>query len=184
MEPLTFRAGDTVEWTKKLPEFHATDYTLKYKLIGANGISPEIVATADGIDYDITIDAEDSDLAAGTYTLTGWVEDGEGFYKTVFNGSVDIEPNLREATEAVDTREFWQKYLDALQAMLLNRASVMQHTMTVPGAGSRMVQYLSPSEIYAEIAKATAKLEEIENDNRVANGQSRKQIKIQFNPTH
>ena len=40
-EPLTIRAGDTIEWTKSIDDYKASDgWTLKYSFRGTGGIAP------------------------------------------------------------------------------------------------------------------------------------------------
>ena len=47
-EPLTIRAGDTIEWTKSIDDYKASDgWTLSYSFRGTGG-TIDITSTADG----------------------------------------------------------------------------------------------------------------------------------------
>jgi hypothetical protein len=54
-EPLTIRAGDTIEWTKSIDDYKASDgWTLSYSFRSASG-TIDITSTADGDDHAVCI---------------------------------------------------------------------------------------------------------------------------------
>ena len=54
-EPLTIRAGDTIEWTKSIDDYKASDgWTLSYSFRGTGG-TIDITSSADGDDHAISI---------------------------------------------------------------------------------------------------------------------------------
>jgi len=155
IEPTSIRAGDTVQFTKNSAmeidgvsfSFPSSSYTLKYKLVGRSGITESITAEADGEDFSITISSTISALTAGIYTLIGWVEGASSFRKTVYQSQCEVKANLASATAATDTREFWQKILEAISATLEKRASIVQSAMTVPGISGKTIQYMTLKEL-------------------------------------
>lgn len=80
-EPVSFIAGDTLQWTKSLADYAPTDgWTLKYRFVGSPAINSGNAYTASvssGI-YSITIPAADTAAATSDslYRLIGWVEKG------------------------------------------------------------------------------------------------------------
>lgn len=80
VEPTSFRAGETVEWTKAVSDYPNTDgYSLVYRFGGPTELA-NVTATneADGT-YSITITAATTlPLAAGAYQWTAHAEKGAG----------------------------------------------------------------------------------------------------------
>ena len=69
------------------------------------------------------------------------------FQKTVYDQPLQINKNFAAATTATDTREFWQKVIDALQKTMLKRATIEQSMMTVPGLTGKTIQYMTMKEL-------------------------------------
>lgn len=142
-EPETLRAGDNATWTRSLPDYLPADgWTLKYALTNA-GAAITFTATDNG-DGSHLVDVVASTTvawAAGTYVLQGYVEKGTARY-TVFEGYVEITPALHAG--AVESRSLAKQILDALEAMILGKASRDQASYTIAG---RSLQHLSPDEL-------------------------------------
>jgi hypothetical protein len=121
-EPLEFRAGDTVLWTKTLADYPAGDgWALTYYLVGATRTT--VTTTADGDDFSATIPATTTaTLQAGQYFIEGYVsKDAERF--NVYSGDVKVKPDFgSEASVApgYDGRSHARKCRDALRAMMEN----------------------------------------------------------------
>lgn len=188
MEPTTIIAGDTVEFDKSSAmevdgetfDFPSSQYSLKYKIIGQRGVSETIVAATEGEGYSVTISTTiTSALTAGTYTLVGWVEK-TGYRKTIYSAPLEVKPNLATATTATDTREFWQKIVDALKATMQNRASIVQQSMTVPGITGKTIQYMTMKELQQALAHAEYKLAQATIASKQYGGRSRPRILTRF----
>src|SRR3990167_1080353 len=91
-EPAEVRAGDTVEWTKSLGDYPASDgWTLKYAMRGPMVI--DITATASGSSYAVSVAKTVSALwIAGLYYWQAYVEKGSDRH-TVGTGRITIAPN-------------------------------------------------------------------------------------------
>lgn len=183
-EPTKINAGDTVEFTKSLPDYPASTYDLFYKIIGRNAISAAIEATADGDDFEITIASSvTQNFAKGQYRLVGYVTGASSFQKTIYDAPLEIDTNYAAATAVTDTREFWQKIIDALQAAMQSRASIVQSAMTVPGLTGKTIQYLTLKEQQEALAYAEYKLSQVIANQNQANGRTRPRILTRFGVT-
>ena len=122
-EPDTLRAGDTWKWTKTVADYPASAWTLKYRYKSPTA-GFEIVATASGDDYAITVAAATTAaIAAGTYSWIAWVEGGTSEKYTVDTGVVEIDPDYRTgtATAALDDRSHARKTLAAIETWIETR---------------------------------------------------------------
>jgi len=173
-EPTKINAGDTIEFSKSLADYPASEYDLFYKIIGSTSISAAVEADADGDDFELTIPSSVTTLfAKGTYRLVGYVTGADSFQATVYDQPLEIGYNYATMTAASDMREHWQKIIDALKAAMLSRASIMQQAMTEPLSG-KSIQYLDLKQMQDGISYAESQLE------LVANGGRRKQVRLQF----
>jgi hypothetical protein len=73
-EPTEVTAGDTIEWTRQLPDYPASlGWVLKYALRGPAVIN--LASVADGDDHCTTIPANQNlALVKGTFYIQGYVE--------------------------------------------------------------------------------------------------------------
>jgi len=118
-EPVSVRAGDTWTWTRSLPDYPATDWTLTYTLWTADGVV-SIVASADGATHAVDVPpATTAAYAAGRYTFFFIVRDCTEIY-TVGTGVMQVLPAVGAAQ---DTRTHARTMLDAINAMIEGRAS-------------------------------------------------------------
>ena len=138
-EPVEFTAGDTVKWEKSFSDYPPASWALEYRLIGSDDGITEITAAEVGTKYQITIPKADSaTLIGGNYTLVGYVSDGSERL-TVYSGQVTVKANLEEKGSAFDTRTHARKTLDAIEAVIENRASKDQQSYSIAGRSlSRM----------------------------------------------
>lgn len=89
-EPQSITAGETVAWTKTLPDYPATAWTLKYALQASGKELITLTAAASGAAHAITVAAATSAAyAAGVYVWTAYVEQGST-RTTVARGTVTI----------------------------------------------------------------------------------------------
>lgn len=147
IEPARFTAGDTFTWTKSLPDFPATDWTLTYELRGAQSIST--TATADGDDYLVSVAAVTTAAwTAGTYSLAGYVAALSSRFQ-IYAGSLVVEANIATAASDYDGRTNAARIVAALEAVALNRAS-REEISYVNGLGIS-VQKMSHAELIAAL---------------------------------
>lgn len=90
-EPSFFTAGETVEWTKALPDYPSGTWTLKYALQAPGRTLIAVTAANEpDLSYSIAILAATSaSYAAGSYTWTAYVEAGPARH-VVARGSISI----------------------------------------------------------------------------------------------
>jgi hypothetical protein len=128
IEPTAATAGDTVNWSKCLPEYpSASGWTLKYALRGING-SLDITATTSGAGYLATGIVP----AAGDYTLQGYVVKGSEKH-TIYISAFTATPDLSAAIANYDGRSHAKRVLDAIEAVIEGRATRGDQAMIVDG---------------------------------------------------
>lgn len=118
-EPSILRAGDTWKWTRSLPDWPASAWTLKYRAKNAAG-GFEITAAASGDDFAVTVAAATTAAyAAGDYSWIAWVEAGSEKF-TVESGTWTVQPEYRAglATVALDDRSHARKALAAIEGWI------------------------------------------------------------------
>lgn len=134
-EPIELRAGDTWAWRRDdLTDYPAPTWVLKYRFKNAAG-GFEVVAAADGAAHAVTVAAATTTgYAAGDYDWFAWVESGATKY-TVDEGKLTVKPDFRSGSAAValDGRTHARKVLDAIEAVIEQRASKDQQAYSIAG---------------------------------------------------
>lgn len=128
-------AGDTLDFTTSVPDYPASDgWTLKYRLSPrASGTAIDLTASANGDDYDVTASATTSaGWAAGFYTWSAFVEKAGERY-TVDRGQLEIRAASSTLAAGYDGRTHAQTVLDAIEAVLENRATLDQESYAING---------------------------------------------------
>jgi hypothetical protein len=177
-EPLQFRSGLTVKWEKG--DFSGYPYAdgftnAVYTISGQNG-SKTIAGTYSNGTWTFELTASDNDLAAGSYTLFGYVSDGTNKYE-IYNGDLAVLQSLVTASRT-DTRSHVKKVLDAIEAVIERRANKEQESTQLPnGVG---ISLLSHAELIKTYENYKYLYAQEQDTNRVRNGGSRRKILIQF----
>ena len=132
-EPTEFRAGDTISWKRSLDDYKASDsWVLNYAFRGAAG-TIDVTATADSDDHLVSIAPSTSAAySAGIYDVIGYVTKGSDRY-TVFSSRIEILVDLATAGSSYDGRSHVKKTLDAIEAVLENRATKEILKSTIEG---------------------------------------------------
>jgi hypothetical protein len=122
--------GDSLSWTESDSNYPASDgWNIYYVLVNASKrITFNSAADGDDHDFDITA-ATTAAWTPGQYTYQRYVSDGTDRV-TLTRGSVEIKPDF---TTASDQRSDSQKKLDAIEAIIENRASLDQQSYTIAG---------------------------------------------------
>lgn len=131
-EPAEIQAGDTIQWKKTLSDYPASSgWVLSYTLINA-AAKITITGTASGDDHLVSVTAATSaGYGAGTYAWQAVATLGSARY-TVGSGTMTVKANLAAAT-TLDNRTHVKKTLDAIEAVIENRASMDQQAYTIEG---------------------------------------------------
>lgn len=128
-EPAKITAGDRIEWQKTLADYPAGTWTLKYYFRNADG-KIDITAGASGTDHLVDVAAATSKgWEAGKYDGQGIVSSGTDRF-TVWTGRIEVLPNF-ELAGSYDGRSHARKTLEAIEAVIENRATLDQQEYTI-----------------------------------------------------
>ena len=155
-EPTVIRAGDSVAWTRELPEYSAADgWALKYRLLYASGTAVDIASTGAGTLHTVSLTAANTAAyIAGSATLVGYVEKGAGASlerATLESTPITILPNLVTAATH-DGRSANQIALANAKAALAAYMSKGQLHVAEYNIAGRQMKFRSSTEITDLIA--------------------------------
>lgn len=178
-EPTQIIKGERLEWTKTLPDYPASAWSLEYRFRGA-GTGIDVNATADGDDFLCEITKTDSAGfgTAGKYRWQAWVTETADSNNTfvVGEGIVTVRAGFDTSSQAaVDLRSTAKQILDAIDATLLNTATSdqLEYEIETP-AGRRKVKKMSRNElldlrkVYAGIVARENAAERVRNGGKFA----------------
>ena len=136
-EPLAARAGLTWKWRREdlAASYPASSWTLKYwfKKTGAAGANFSVVASADGDNFSVTVDAAMTlAYTSGKYAWAAEVSGGASEVYEIDRGTLDVLPRYDQAAN-LDDRSHARKMLEAIEALLENRASIDQQEYAING---------------------------------------------------
>lgn len=180
--PANITAGMKTEWTVSNTDYLASDgYTLKYVLINSTS-KISIVSTADGDDHLVSIPSATSALyTAGTYTAKSYFEKAGEKYEYKTEQVVVLPDYTATSTTFYDTRSFAKKSLDALEAVIQNKAGELDLEYEIEG---RRIVKMTPSD---RIKWRNYFKDEYEAEQRALNAQNGKPnnriVKITFGQT-
>lgn len=170
-EPVFIQAGDTVAWSRELPDYPASAWTLKYRLINAVA-RIDITATADGDTHQISVSASTSAAwTAGEYTWQAYVEGGTSERYTVGNGRLTIKPDLAAKSTAFEARSTARKALDDTRAALATWIASSGQVQEYSIAG-RTMKYSSMADIQGRISLLEREVKREEAAEKLAAGLS------------
>ena len=130
-EPTTFVRGDTVKWTKTLADYPASVWTLTYEFRGPS--SHQVVASASGDDHAVALTpAETAVWNAGDYWWEAYADDGTDRHKAI-SGALTVSTDFAADDAIADHRTHAKKVLDAIEAVIENRATKDQQAYTIAG---------------------------------------------------
>lgn len=177
IEPTSFRAGDTVKWTKSLTDYPASaGWALKYKFVGNQGAPSAIAATASGDDFSMTVAATTTAAyIAGIYTLQGWVEKAGEQY-TISITTVEILANL-STSSATDTRSHARKQLALIETAI---ESYSVRPVESVSAFGRMWTRPSLRTLYNLRSRYLREIRKEEDAQRIAQGKKPRRIVARF----
>ena len=169
-EPAIIVAGDTLAWTKSLPDYPASEgWQLSYRLINATG-KIDITSAADGDEHAITVAATTTAAyTPGVYTWQSAATKAAERY-TVATGAVTIKPNLAAQAGGYEARSVARKALDdtrnALALWIASNGQVQEYEI----AGRRM-KYASAEDIIQRINLLEREVAREDAAERLAAGQ-------------
>ena len=154
-EPVEIAVGETLEWTKSLEGYPASEWALNYYFRGA-GKGFNAAATVEGDDFHVAVDESvTAEMAVGTYYWEAWVSNGSDELM-VARGETRVLQNLKTmpVTSIFDDRSQVKKNLDALDALLAGRITKDVQLYVI---GNRQLQHI-PVEQLIRLRETYSKL--------------------------
>lgn len=179
-EPQEVTAGNTVKWNRDdLSNYPANDgWVLTYKFLNAAG-KIEITASANGVNHSVSVPAATTaNWAAGLYTWKAFATKAATSERyEVDEGVMRVEANFA-ALSTLDSRSHNKKVLDAINAVIENRASLDQESYSILGRSLKrtpMADLLKLKDKYQALYNAEQNAENVRNG-----GAGKNRIKVQF----
>ena len=147
-EPEKIIAGDTLEWTKDLPDYLPATWTLTYSLV-KDGTRIGIVASDNGDGTHLVDEAKATTAAyaVGVYKWHATVDNGTDRH-LVESGTVEVVTDFVAATSGFDGRAHCKIVLDAIEATIEGKATKDQSSYSIQtGDGSRSITRLTFGEL-------------------------------------
>lgn len=166
--PARIIAGDTAQWQKTFSDYPASaGWALKYSLVKA-GNKYDIDGTAAGDDFLMTATAATTAAwAKGSYKYQARMTKGSEAH-TVEQGNIEIVANYSTAAGGLDDRTHARKVLDAIEAVIENRATMDQQEYQI---GDRMLKRTDLADLYKLRSQYKAL---VANEEKLANAGSGK----------
>jgi hypothetical protein len=146
-EPLQVAAGDTWTWKRILSDFLPSDnWLLSYALV-KDGNLIQISASDDNDSHLVEVSPSMTAVYnPGDYRWNAYVTNSvtSERYK-IDSGVIKVLTNLAAQSTGYDGRSHAKKVLDALEAVILNKASKDQLSYSI---GGRSISRLSPAELF------------------------------------
>ena len=130
--PYYFSAGDTVEWSCSIASYPASDgWVLSYSFFGAGIFS--VTASSENDIFKILIDsATSANYPSGDYSYVAYVVKN-GVRKEINTGFLTIKPDFTTISTLSDQRTHVKKVLDALEAVIEDRATQNDLSYSIAG---------------------------------------------------
>lgn len=170
-EPLTLRAGDTWSWSRiDADHTAAAGWAVAWHLASAAG-HYEQAGSGAGDTWSLTWPAADTaGIPAGIYAWAA-VATKAGETLTLASGQVLVQPAL---TSAVDARSHARKVLDAIEALIENRATIDQQEYTIAG---RQLKRMPLPDL---LALRTRYRSEVQREDAASAGYDGRNIRVRF----
>ena len=175
MIPSTITQGDSLSWTESDNNYPASDgWIFGYKLVNSSAqYSFESIADVDSHVFSL-LSATTAAYKPGEYSYQRYVVNG--LERTTLNqGSINI---VNDFTKAFDARSHAAKTLNAIEAVLENRATLDQESYAING---RSLTRMSITDLLAFRDTYRAEVAAEKNAERIAQGLGTKQlIRVRF----
>lgn len=178
-EPRELRAGMTWAWRREdLSDYPAPTWTLTYwfKQLAAAGAKFSAVAAADGAAHAVSVAAATTaGYTADEYSWVAVASSGTESYE-VDRGTLKLLPKY-SADAALDDRSHARKTLEAIEAVIENRATLDQQEYTI---GSRSLKRMTIADLLALRDKYRGEVWAEEQAERVRNGQGSAKLVVRL----
>lgn len=177
IEPEKVTAGDVWTWKKSLTDYLPSEnWTLTYALV-KDGTLIEITASDDSDIHLVEIAAATTaGYSAGIYHYQAYVTNSSTSERyQIGTGTIEVLPNFATQSLGYDNRTHVKKTLDALEAVILGKASKDQLSYSIAG---RSLSRMSPQELIDWRNQYRA---EYYAEERKAGRKQRSIIRVKFN---
>lgn len=172
-EPQQLRAGDTWKWRREdLADYPASSWTLTYRFKHPTLAGFEVVATADGNHFSVTVAAATTAaFSAGTFSWLAWVAGGSSEKYTVDEGTLEVLPEFRSGLAAAtldarsDAKKIYDDLLAAYKSYVASRGLVSEYTI-----GMRTMKFHSQGDLLTQLNYWKAQVAAEETAERLRNG--------------
>lgn len=174
--PREIVAGTTVEWSESLRHTPADGYTCEFRLAGADAVTISATPSEDNTSFDLRLAPTDTEsLATGEYFYQiVTLKDDDVFLET----SGEMLVNSLVGTAGYDGRSVAKKIVDAIDALVLNRATIDQQSYQI---GTRQLSRIPWADLPATRKYYAAIVDQEERRARLAAGKSLfPSIKLRF----
>jgi hypothetical protein len=179
-EPPEARAGLTWQWRREdlASDYPASTWTLTYwfKKTGSTGANFSIAASADGDNFAVSVAAATTGAyTAGDYTWAAIVTAGSEAYE-IDRGRLKLLAKYSAAAN-LDDRSHARKALEAIEAVLENRATVDQQEYSI---GSRMLKRMPAKDLleFRDYYRGQVAMEDMVERARNGQGGNRLVVKL------
>lgn len=170
--PSELIAGDTWSWSRSFADYPAPTWTATVYFENAAGAF-ESIASASGSDHAFSISAATtSGRKAGRYRWSVRVTDGTTV-ATIDSGWVEVRTNPAAAGTS-DPRSDARKTLDALNALLLGKATTAQQSYSLNGRAASSYSLTELREFRDQLR------EEVRTEEQSANAGRGRNIKVRY----
>lgn len=155
-EPLEITQGESVTWEREIPDHPATEWSAVYRFRGilGTGIGLDVPCTADGTKFIASVSTGSSAvLSVTTYEWQLWVTStaDPADVRQIERGTVRVNEGFQSgALSSVDTRTAAQQILDAIDAMIVGKATADQMEYSIETqVGKRQLKRIPMTELIA-----------------------------------
>ena len=180
VEPEVLYVGDFWRWKRALTDYPVGSYALTYnfRLDASTAFAITASESSDPNEYRVEVaSATTASYTKGLYYWSAFITKTASSERIqIYNGRTEIRAN--RAVLAEDPRTDAQKNLDAIEAVINNRASIDQQAMSIAG---RSLTRMSPEELYGWRNRFKQQVHQELVKQRIANGQSTgNTVKVRF----
>lgn len=177
-------AGDYLAWkrTDLYTDYPPASYSLSYSArLNSAGTVLNLNATESGNDYLIEYDSSDTlNIAIGIYHWSAYItKTSDSNRLQVDYGQWEVVSNL--ATDSSDPRSHNQKVLDAIQAVIENRATQDQSSYSIAG---RSLSRMDPDSLFRFEGIYKSRVQQELRDLRIKQGLGNKSIILSRLPSN